>query len=805
MRGLGLASRKGQPNRLAVVSGKEQRPRLVGRFALAGLGCLLAGLLMAQAAGAHTTLNHRNRRCLRDLPPLELDEIKRLVKPAAGTAKAGVKRAGVKRAGVNKGEGKALRAGPKVFTMNRLKVIGQRRVEAAPAAKYQLDLGQLRIIPRKSSAEHLMLAPGVLTTNHGGEGHAREIFMRGFAAREGQDIEFLVDGVPLNEIGNPHGHGYTDLLFIPPEFIHAVVITEGPFDPAQGDFSFAGSANYRLAVKERGSRLRYTVGSFGTQRLLLTVAPEKLNPESFAGFEFQRTGGFGPNRSAQRALGLARYAGAHEKWKLRWKVSLYGYAARYDQAGVVRHDDYRAGKIGFFDTYDTNQGGESSRLLFSLHTSLGPKRSFFEQVAFFGYRSMRMRANFTGFLNDTLIDPDGTSVPEQRGDGIEMGYKVLTGGARGSYTLSRYLLNQEQKLSLGYAIRFDRGRSSQSRLRSLTAIPYRRLFDHEFSVLNLAGWLGLNFRPLAWAAFRGGLRVDAFSFGVTDFNQPASDREGTRLPEQSAQAFGYGINPRGTLDFTLAKGLHLLLSYGQGTRSTDAAALSDNETAPFALAHQGDLGLSYQFGRKGGPLALKVQASYVFTRVDKDMLFDEGSGRNVSVGASTRHALLLSARLNLGRWFDGLFNFGWTQGTLDDTGELIPYIPQVIARLDLAARGRLFKWQLGGRAVTGRVGLGVTLVPGRPLPFNQFGDTLFVVNLAGEVRLWYFSLGFEIRNLFDRRYRQAEFNYASNFQGPRAVPSRVPMRHFVAGEPFTLMGTLTFHLEALFTGNSPKK
>lgn len=683
-------------------------------------------------------------------------------------------------------------SGADVYELDEAEVVGRRR-KTASAASFEIDIGELAIIPRKNVAEQLMMAPGVLTTNHGGEGHANEVYMRGFASSDGRDIEFTVDGVPLNEVSNPHGHGYADLLFIPPEFVQKVNITEGPFEPRQGDFAFAGSADYQLSVPDRGSYVRYGFGRFETHRVLATVAPEGMDDETFAGFEFYRSGGFGPNRAAQRASGIARYAMSHDEHNLRWRLTLFGYSARYDQAGVVRQDDFESGEMGFFDTYDSNQGGESHRFLLSLHTDIGERPTQFRQVSWFGYRTLRMRANFTGWLTDDPLEP------EQRGDGTELRYEVLTVGSRGEYPFSTRFLGHDQSLSIGYALRYDNGESSQQRLRSLTGIPYSRVFSNEFSIFNLAGWLDINFQPLDWLVLRGGVRLDTFAFGVTDLNQPESDREGLRLTDQTAQAFGYAVNPRATLDFTIIDGLHFLLSYGQGTRSTEAAALSDNETAPFALAHQAEGGLSYQYGRRApGRFSISAQGSYVYSFITKDLLFSETAGRNILVGSSSRHAALIGSRLTWSTWLDVLFNFGYTHAVLNDTGELLPYIPQFVVRLDAAVTGQLFEWEIGGVPVAGRVGLGFTYVPGRPLPLKQFGDPFYLINLGGELRLWYFSVGVEIRNLLNLQYRQSEFHYASNFESPTAVPSRVAMRHFAAGEPFFVMGTLTLHVEELF-------
>lgn len=691
-------------------------------------------------------------------------------------------------------------------------VLGQKRAEATASAVYKIDLDKLKIIPRRSAAEQLMLAPGVLTSNHGGEGHAHETYMRGFASKEGQEIEYTVDGVPLNDINNPHGHGYADIYFMPPEFVKRVSISEGPFDPEQGDFAFAGSANYELGLSDKGITVSYGFGRFNTQRLITTYAPQNADDGTFAGFELYQSDGFGPNRAAQRALGLGRYTNQDKRKGLSWALSAYGYAARFDQPGVVRQDDYLAGKMGFFDTYDSNQGGESGRLLLTFDTKIEGNHADFKQVSWLGYRTMRLRVNFTGWMTDALVNDDGT-VNVQRGDGLELRYKALDAGSRGHYELSKSYAGLKQKLALGYAIRYSQGRSTQLRLRSVTAIPYKREFDDDFSVVNLAGFLRTQIMPLSWLTLRGGVRVDAFSFGLLDLNHPDADREGERESDQSAQSFGYIINPRVTADAKVWRDLHLLLSYGQGTRSVDASSLSDNETAPFALAHVFDSGIAYSHGKMGRGAYFKSQLSYVYTHVDKDILFDPVSGRNilfseagsgVLVGPTTRHAILSGNRFNYDQWLDVLLNVGYAKGTLDATGELLPYIPQLVMRLDAAVNGKLFNWRIKKQAVKGRLGVGFTYVPGRPLPYGAFGDPYYLMNIGGEIRLWHFSLGLEVRNLFDLRYRQAEFNYASNFRGPDAVISKRNVRHFTAGEPFFIMSTLKVHLDGIF-GSEPIK
>ncbi len=711
------------------------------------------------------------------------------------------------------------------YRMDDERVVGHRRTEVTSAVTYAVEIGHLKVIPRKSAAEQLMLAPGVLTTSHGGEGHANEVFMRGFAAREGQDIEFLLDGVPLNEISNAHGHGYADLFLIPPELVTTVTITEGPFDAEQGDFAFAGSANYRLGVAERGARISYGLGRFNTHRMLMTYAPRDEDPGTFAATELYQTGGFGENRAAKRLTALGRFTEPRDSaGGLSWSVGAYGYAARYDQAGVLRQDDYLRGDVGFFDTYDAAQGGESSRALLSGKISVGPDAYRFTQLVFGGARTMRMRSNFTGWQYDVVRkNPDGTYADAKRGDLTELRYQAVTLGARGSLDLAFPLWRRKQRLALGYAIRLDSGRSQVLNLDAKRNVPYRRVLDKEFTVLNVAAWMHGQLRPLPRLAVRGGLRVDGFSFGVNDLNLRTQgvDFTGYHEPDQTIQALGFAINPRGTVDVRIWRQLHGLFSYGQGTRSVDAFSLSDNETAPFALAHVFEAGMLWERGHQGHGLWFKSQLSYCYTYVDRDMIFSPESNRTILVGESFRHAVLLGTRFNYDGWLDALLNAGYSYATYYDkragreqagvpsnpkgTLALLPYIPQLVLRLDLATSGRLFGWKVGGVLVAGRFGVGFTFVPGRPLPARAKGDAFYWVNLGGSVRVWHVTLGLEIRNLLDLRYRQSEFNFPSNFIGPDAITSDQPMRHFAAGEPFFAMGTLTIHLEALLRrGREPR-
>ena len=232
-------------------------------------------------------------------------------------------------------------------------VVGRRPPPSRGASDFHIRVDQLAEVPRANASELLKLAPGILLTNEGGEGHAEQVFLRGFDAREGQDIEFTVGGVPINESGNLHGNGYADTHFIIPELVQSLRVVEGPFDPRQGNYAVAGSADYELGLAERGLtaalhdrqlRHRSACSACGGR-------PARARTPSAAA-EIYKTDGFGQNRDAQRGSAMGAVRGRASARPARYRLTAQAYATHFHSAGVIREDDYQSGRIGFYDSYD---------------------------------------------------------------------------------------------------------------------------------------------------------------------------------------------------------------------------------------------------------------------------------------------------------------------------------------------------------------------------------------------------------------------------------------------------------------------
>ena len=75
----------------------------------------------------------------------------------------------------------------------------------------------------------------------------------------------------------------------------------------------------------------------------------------------------------------------------------------------------------------------------------------------------------------------------------------------------------------------------------------------------------------------------------------------------------------------------------------------------------------------------------------------------------------------------------------------------------------------------------------RPLPYGSRSDTIFTLDANLTLGWRFVNMGLSAMNLLDTRYRLGEYNYASDFHSNPTFPTLVPVRHFSAGAPRTIM------------------
>ena len=126
---------------------------------------------------------------------------------------------------------------PKTWSASR------RRPARAPSPAKQLD-----VRPFMRQGEVLETVPGVIITQHSGEGKANQYFLRGFNLDHGSDFAMTVAGTPVNMPTHAHSQGYSDINFLIPELVAGVQYSKGPYFADQGDFATAGAGNINYAT-----------------------------------------------------------------------------------------------------------------------------------------------------------------------------------------------------------------------------------------------------------------------------------------------------------------------------------------------------------------------------------------------------------------------------------------------------------------------------------------------------------------------------------------------------------------------------
>ena len=121
-------------------------------------------------------------------------------------------------------------------------------------------------MPFSRPGEALEVVPGLIVTQHSGEGKANQYFLRGFNLDHGTDLSIKIDGMPVNMPTHGHGQGYADINFMIPELIQSVNVRKGPYFADVGDFGSAGALEIDYINRLPKNILEMTNGTFGYHR-----------------------------------------------------------------------------------------------------------------------------------------------------------------------------------------------------------------------------------------------------------------------------------------------------------------------------------------------------------------------------------------------------------------------------------------------------------------------------------------------------------------------------------------------------------
>ena len=111
--------------------------------------------------------------------------------------------------------------------------------------------------------------PGLIVTQHSGDGKAKQYVLRGFNLDHGTDFATSVNGVPVNMPSHGHGQGYSDLNFLLPELVDRITYRKRPYFAQNGDFASARSADIEYRRRLDAPLAAVTLGQNGFRRGVL--------------------------------------------------------------------------------------------------------------------------------------------------------------------------------------------------------------------------------------------------------------------------------------------------------------------------------------------------------------------------------------------------------------------------------------------------------------------------------------------------------------------------------------------------------
>jgi outer membrane receptor protein involved in Fe transport len=275
--------------------------------------------------------------------------------------------------------------------------------------------------------EVLETVPGVVISQHSGEGKANQYYLRGFNLDHGTDFATTVAGMPVNMPTHGHGHGYSDLNFLIPELASGVQFSKGPYFAEHGDFATAGTANINYTNTLPRPIVRVGGGADGFVRALVAAAPSVRQGTLLAAVEVERSDGpWELPEDLEKFNGVLRYTRGDARNGM--SATLMGYQSTWnstDQVPLRAVEDGRIGRFGFVDPTD---GGKSSRYSGSLEwqRTIGNAST---RLSAYGLKyDLDLFSNFTYFLED----------PENGDQFQQTDHRVVTGARLAHRRIGRW-------------------------------------------------------------------------------------------------------------------------------------------------------------------------------------------------------------------------------------------------------------------------------------------------------------------------------------------------------------------------------
>ncbi len=625
---------------------------------------------------------------------------------------------------------------------------------------------QLEERPVSRPAELLESVPGVIVSQHSGEGKANQYYLRGFNLDHGTDLFSDVMGVPVNMPTHAHGQGYSDLNFLIPELVSGIQYRKGPYYAEEGDFSAAGAVHVNYVRTVEQGLAQVEAGSFGYSRVLAAQSFHLGSGDLLVGGEYYRNNGpWALPDDYNKVNGLLSYSVGTSRNGFR--ITAMAYSGKWNSTDQVPQRAIDSGLISRWGYIDPTDGGETHRYSLSGEWQRSDETGATRASAYVMAYGLNIFNDFTYYLDDPV-----------HGDQFEQQDRRVVSGGKVSRQWLGELLGLQMENSAGIQVRNDNitglglfHTMAQERLSTVRT-------DH---VVQTSGSLYLQNSTTWTPFFRSvvGLRGDQYRFKVDSDN-----------PLNSGTASAGLLSPKVTLVFGPWSKTEVYLNGGYGFHSNDArgATITVSPTtgetvekvSPLARAKGAELGV-----RTAVVPHLEVTAALWGLDIASELIFSGDAGETEAARASRRYGVELAAVYSPlpGLTIDADACFSRAHFTeYDPVGDLIPGSLQ-----NVLAAGVNYE------SPSGFFG-GLRLRYFGPRPLVEDGSvwskasTLLNAKLGYQIdRRW--RLAIDILNVTNAKVADIDYYYASRLPGEPA--DGVNDVHTHPAEPFSIRLGLT--------------
>ena len=551
-----------------------------------------------------------------------------------------------------------------VVSVQRMQLVGL--VRSASEGLVLSD--QLENRPILRPGELLEVVPGLVVTQHSGDGKANQYFLRGFNLDHGTDFATSVDGIPVNLPTNAHGQGYTDLNFLIPELVDTISYRKGTYYAEEGNFSAAGAAHIAYRRRLDAPFALLAAGENGYYRTVLGASPQ-LGPGNLlvAGEYFHNDGPWREPQGYRKLGGLLKYTVAGDGQG--FSVAAMGYDGEWDSTDQVPLRAVVAGELDRFGNVDPTTGGETHRYSVSGEGWWQVGDGRLSATAYGVDYALDLISNFT-YAIDT-VNGDQFEQFEQR---------QYYGGTLG-YEMPAPVFGRKGTLNTGLQIRYD---DIQPVALYLTKERVRHATVREDDVEQMSYGLYAS-HDVVWADwFRTvvGLRFDEFHFDVA-----------SSLPENSGDADDSIVSPKLTMVFGPWAKTEYFVNVGRGFHSNDArgTTITVDPTDGITPAEPVDplvKALGYEVGLRTAIIPqLQLATSLWYLELDSELLFVGDGGATEPSRASEREGLEIGVFYTPFDWVIVDADLAWTRARYtesDPAGDRIPNAVESVASLGMS-------------------------------------------------------------------------------------------------------------------------